>query len=167
PVTLNGLITRDYSVPTNPPANSFVVRTASGGTPPYRYTAENPAIVNINETTGKVISLESGSTNIIVTDQAERTAQYSVTCSNIQLLFNMGFKMEYSTAVQIATGYGGRIPSVSEFNTARDTSSTRIISWCWTSDASGLRQIALIPSTGQQEVRDKNTATYAWGIKAN
>lgn len=167
PVTLNGAIIRDASVPTNPPANSFVVRTASGGTPPYRYTAQNPAIVNINETSGKVISLKSGSTNIIVTDQAGRTAQYSVTCSNIQLLFGLGSFGAYTTAVQHAANQGGRIPSVSEWNSARNNGAASSGRWCWTSNASGLRQVAIVPVTGQQEARNKNTSSDGWGIKAN
>ncbi|RZK04396.1 MAG: hypothetical protein EOO84_22340 [Pantoea sp.] len=169
PVTLNGAIIRGSSLPwpTNPPENSYVTRMASGGAQPYRYTAEDPAIVSVNATYGTVISLKSGSTNIIATDQAGRTVQYSVTCSNIQLLFNLGTTGAYTTAVQDAANKGARIPSVSEWDSARINGTARIYNWCWTSDASGDRQIAIKPGTGEQEVRDKNMSADGWGIKAN
>ncbi|WP_054894231.1 MULTISPECIES: hypothetical protein [unclassified Pseudomonas] len=167
PVTLNGTIIRDSSIPTNPPAGSHVTRTATGGKPPYRYAAENPAIADVNQSSGKVISLKSGTTRIMVTDQAGDTVSYSVTCSNIQLLFGLGSFGSYDNAVRHAANQGGRLPSANEWNSARTNGAASSDRWCWTADASGLLRIAIIPVTGQQQARNKNTSTDGWGIKAN
>ncbi len=167
PVTLNGAIVRNANVPTNPPAGAYVIRTASGGKPPYRYAAQNPAIADVDSTSGKVISRQSGSTDIVVTDQDGKTARYTVTCSNIQLMFGLGSFGGYNNAVQHAADRGGRIPSINEWNQARSNGATSEPGWAWTSNANGIRQYAIIPNTGQTEARSKNNSSIGWGIKAN
>lgn len=167
PVTLNGTIVRDSNVPRNPPAGAFVVRTASGGKPPYTYAAQHPAIADVDSSTGKVISRQTGTTSIVVTDQEGKTASYNVACSNIQILFGLASYGSYNNAVKHAADKGGRIPSIDEWNQARNNGATGEVGWSWTSNASGLQQYAIIPTTGQTQSRNKNTSTIGWGIRAN
>jgi uncharacterized protein YjdB len=122
PVALTGVIYRLGAThpPTNPPAGSYIDRRASGGRPPYTYRAENPAVVNVNASTGRVISAGSGSTRVVATDSAGKQAFYSVSVSNVQVMFGTGLRGTYTQCRVAAEGQGGRIPSLDEWQAMRN-----------------------------------------------
>ncbi|SEM74259.1 hypothetical protein SAMN04487857_104333 [Pseudomonas sp. ok272] len=157
-VSLSAWIFRSDYTPTNPPAGAFVDRSASGGVPPYRYTSSNPAVAEVNASTGRVISKGNGSVSISVFDSRNQTASYSVSVSNVWRIFGTGAFNTYTQCHNAAVNQGGRIPSLAEWNSYRNiyagVETER--AWCWASDQAGFgKRWAIYPATGQtQALRD-------------
>ncbi|WP_223487829.1 Ig-like domain-containing protein [Pseudomonas sp. A-RE-19] len=150
-VTLSGWIFRHDSTPTNPPAGSFVDRTANSGVPPYRYTSSNPGVAEVNVNTGRVISKGNGSAVITVTDATNQTASYPVSVSNVFYSFGLGSFGPYGLAAEAAAQHGGRIPSLAEWRSYINTYAgvATIARWVWSADRAGINtQWAIYPATG-------------------
>jgi hypothetical protein len=107
-VSLSGWIFRSDHTPTNPPAGSFIVRTASGGVPPYQYTSSNSAAAEVNASTGRVISKGNGSAVITVRDSAGQSAAYPVGVSNVFRIFGTHVFNTYTQCHNAAVSQGGR-----------------------------------------------------------
>ena len=169
-MSLNGWHLRYGPTPTNPPAGAFRDRQASGGVPPYRYSSYNSNIAEVTAT-GRVISKGNGSTTIVVTDAANQSAQYSVSTSNVETLFNTG-RNTYTYAANLVASQGGRIPSRSEWtafiNNYRGVRTIEL--WCWTPEAYFFgKKWVIYPATGQLDYRvdigiGGGTAD-GWGIR--
>lgn len=150
-VSLSAWIFRMEVTPPNPPAGAFVDRGASGGVPPYRYASSNPAVAEVNSSTGRVISKGNGSAQITVWDSVNQTASYSVSTSNVYRIFGTGIFGSYPSCSQRAAQMGGRIPSLAEWqsyvNIYQGIGAER--RWCWAADRAGLKtQWAFYPATG-------------------
>ncbi|WP_239369940.1 Ig-like domain-containing protein [Mesorhizobium retamae] len=81
---LKGIATKIPDWPTNGedfPGNT-AVRVASGGTPPYRYASDNPAIAAV-DAEGKVTGEANGTTLIRATDTDGRQVAYRVIVTNV------------------------------------------------------------------------------------
>jgi hypothetical protein len=118
-LTLSGGIVRFGREPTNPPAGSYGTRTASGGTPPYTYSTANGEIVDINSTTGRVISFRSGQTTITVRDASGQTASYQVSVSNVRHIDGWFGYSIFRECAGHAASLGGTLPSIEEWNAFR------------------------------------------------
>ncbi|WP_409319644.1 Ig-like domain-containing protein, partial [Pseudomonas sp. KCJK9016] len=155
-MSLNAWHFRDSGTPTNPPAGAFGDRQASGGVPPYRYASSNPEVAEVNTTSGRVISKSNGSATITVTDNANQTAHYNVTTSNVERLFGTGHFNTYTVCANTAASMGGRIPSLAEWRAfISNYSGLRTIErWCWASDSGGVaKRMVIYPATGQTDTR--------------
>ncbi|WP_367256313.1 Ig-like domain-containing protein [Pseudomonas sp. stari2] len=155
-MSLNAWHFRDNDTPTNPPAGAFGDRSASGGVLPYRYASSNPNVAEVNATNGRVISKGNGSATITVTDNANQTASYTVTTSNVDRLFGTGHFNTYTVCANTAANMGGRIPSLAEWRAVISNYSGRrtIERWCWASDSGGIgKRMVIFPATGQADTR--------------
>ncbi|WP_177482399.1 Ig-like domain repeat protein [Pseudomonas sp. HMWF021] len=172
PVALGGWIFRSDTTPTNPPAGSFIDRQASGGVPPYQYSSSNPAVAEVNVSTGRVISKGNGSAVITVRDRANQAASYSVSVSNVHRIFGTGAFNTYTECSKAAGNQGGRIPSLAEWRSHINTyAGIRLdMGWAWAADSAGLlKRWSIFPATGQtQALKDfgfgGNTA-LGYGIR--
>jgi len=113
PITLTG---RAYLMPHFTgilpvfPAGATVQRVASGGQPPYVYSATEPARV---DETGLVTPRGNGPATITVTDAAGETSSYTVTWSNVVNCF--GLNSGSLSQMEAAAGAkGGRLPTFEE-----------------------------------------------------
>ncbi len=178
PVALTGVIYRLGATqpPTNPPPGSYADRRASGGRPPYTYRAENPAVVNVNTSTGRVISAGSGSTRVVATDSAGKQAFYSVSVSNVQVMFGTGVHGTYTQCRVAAEGQGGRIPSLDEWQAMRNTyggspNFNGFDGLCWTTTQPGIgKRWGIGPTTGRTGILIDfgigGSAATGYGFKA-
>jgi hypothetical protein len=158
PVTLSGQIHRSDRTPTNPPAGSYVDRTASGGTQPYTYWSTNPDIAEANVSTGRVIAKGTGSTTIIVYDAAGQEASYPVSCSNIQWYFGY-IRGNYRNSNAWVQGEGGRLPTEANYQTLRSSyggGDPGVGNWRnWILDPGGAplgKKYVINPLTGQKSL---------------
>ncbi|WP_323162207.1 Ig-like domain-containing protein, partial [Pseudomonas fluorescens] len=155
-MSLNAWHFRDNDTPTNPPAGAFGDRSASGGVLPYRYASSNPNVAEVNVSSGRVISKGNGSATITVTDNANQTASYTVTTSNVERLFGTGHFNTYTVCANTAASMGGRIPTLAEWRAFISNYGGRrtIERWCWASDSGGIgKRMVIFPATGQTDTR--------------
>ncbi|QWT21716.1 hypothetical protein KPL74_06835 [Bacillus sp. NP157] len=156
PVALSALLIRLDKPVTVPTEGSFLTRVATGGTPPYRYTASNAA-VDIDEATGRIVSARIGSAVVTVTDAKGATATYPVEVSNVYHLVDMGGATTFGFTGNAARGRGARVPSLSEWDAMRAAygGSPEIDpAPAWTADGAGGNQHYVIyPTTGAREAR--------------
>jgi uncharacterized protein (UPF0254 family) len=171
-VSLSGWIFRNDPTPTNPPAGSFIDRTASGGVPPYRYTSSNPAVAEVNISSGRVISKGNGSAIITVSDGANQTASYPVSVSNVYRIFGTGAFNTYTECSKAAAALGGRIPSLAEWRSYISAYDGTALpnEWCWASDSAGVgKRWAIFPANGQTQALNDfvigGQTAVGWGIR--
>jgi hypothetical protein len=72
--------------PQSPLAQGIYHRSATGGTPPFRYSSSNPSVAWIDANTGTVHATGNGTAIITVHDSAGGTASYTITFYNVQRL---------------------------------------------------------------------------------
>lgn len=72
--------------PQSPLAQGIYHRSATGGTPPFRYYSSNPSVAWIDINTGRVHATGNGTAIIWVYDSAGGTAFYAITFYNVQRL---------------------------------------------------------------------------------
>jgi hypothetical protein len=120
PLSLSGHLVRYGRTPTHPPAGTTTTRSASGGTPPYRYAKSTDA-VNLDTATGTVISFRNGQATITVTDANGQQASYNVSVSNVLELDGYSGNSIYRDSTTHAANYGGRIPTLQEWQELRAT----------------------------------------------
>jgi hypothetical protein len=71
------------------PVGTSAHRPATGGHPPYTYTAIDPLIASTNSATGTIRSEGNGTTEVIVTDDAGQSLSIKVTTANVtRILYN-------------------------------------------------------------------------------
>ncbi|WP_339547298.1 Ig-like domain repeat protein [Pseudomonas sp. RA_35y_Pfl2_P32] len=149
-VSLSAWIFRSDATPTNPPSGAFIDRHASGGVPPYRYASSNPAIAEVNSSTGRVISKGNGSAQITVYDNANQSASYPVSVSNVHRIFGTGAFSTYTQCHNAAVNQGGRIPSLAEWRSLIALGGPTESAWCWAADSAGFaKRWAIHPASGQ------------------
>ncbi|UPG96417.1 hypothetical protein [Luteibacter aegosomatissinici] len=156
PATLSGKITRLEKRVTVPPEDTFMARVATGGVPPYRYTA-NSGAVEVDEATGRVASLRNGVAVITVTDARGATASYEVTVSNVTHLVDLDRQGGWDVAVRLAGEHKASIPSLDDWDTMRAAyggfPSVRADA-AWSSVAvDKFFRYAVFPNTGAREPR--------------
>jgi len=151
---LNGQIVHVGHTPTHPPANTSATRTASGGTPPYRYSVST-RVVDIDPTTGKVVSAWNGAGVVTATDSQGASVSYPVQVSNVSALDGWVGNQTYRYAVSNAQAAGGHLPSLAEMRAMRvayggapglpgDAGEGA----AWTSTPGGQGYITIVPNTG-------------------
>ncbi|KJV30422.1 hypothetical protein [Luteibacter yeojuensis] len=139
-----------------PPDGAYVTRVASGGIPPYRYSTADGA-VEVDEHSGRVVSLRNGKARVIVTDARGSTAAYEVTVSKVSHLVDLGSDQFYQHATNLAQQGGGRLPWAAEWDAMRALYAgapdvAPAAAWCI--DGAGNRlQYCVYPNTGAREVR--------------
>ena len=173
-MALTGVIYRTDSPASNPPPGSYGARQAQGGYPPYRYHAENANIVDVDPTSGRVVSRTSGTTRVIATDSANQQVAYSVSASNIQMVFRTGVFGTYTQCRQGAEAGGGRLLTISEWAMVR--TSHNGVTGCgnqvaWTNDQSHVgKRWAIQPDSGvTSELIDfgiGGQTAVGWGLRA-
>jgi len=76
-----------YSAPCDKTAyihpKAHQIRKAQGGIPPYRYSSSNSNVASVDTTTGQVISIRNGTTEITAHDAHNDHVSYTVSCSNV------------------------------------------------------------------------------------
>ncbi|MFJ4494450.1 Ig-like domain repeat protein [Pseudomonas atacamensis] len=104
----------------NPPPGAFLVRTARGGVPPYRYSTDNPGYLQVDASTGRVIGVRNGGARVIVTDARGSSASYPVSVQNVWYIASYGAS-RYNLATMTATvnNAGGSFPAISDYNNMR------------------------------------------------
>ncbi|HEY4092543.1 MAG TPA: hypothetical protein VGN46_13600 [Luteibacter sp.] len=161
PAILAGPIVRLEKRVTIPPAGSFIARVATGGVPPYRYSASSGA-VEVDEATGRVVSLRDGEATVTVTDAKGASASYLVTVSNVLHLVDLEKELLWHAAATESGKLGGRLPHVEEWDALRAAYGGNPEvreSAAWTdTPASSVARFAVFPNTGAREARRS-----AWG----
>jgi uncharacterized protein YjdB len=173
PMALTGAIYRNAVAVTNPPAGAYGIRQASGGVPPYRYRAENPAVVDVDAVSGRVVSRATGSTRVIATDAASQQVAYAVSAANIFMVFGTGVFGTYTQCRQGAERGGGRLLTRAEWNYVRASHGN--VTGCgtqiaWTNDQTHVgKRWAINPDAGTTiELIDfgiGGQTAVGWGIK--
>lgn len=156
PATLSAPIIRTEKRVTVPPAGAFVARMATGGVPPYRYSASSGA-VEVDEATGRVVSLRNGDAVVTVTDAKGATASYPVSVSGVLHLVDLGSEMMWGYASAAAAKAGGRVPHVEEWDAMRavyggEPGIRENAAWSDT-PANSVTRYVVFPATGVREVR--------------
>lgn len=118
PVTLSGAIVRLDARVTVPPNGTFVARVATGGTPPYRYAADSGA-VEVDEATGRVVSLRNGDAIVTVVDAKGASASYPVKVANVLHFFDLGKGSTFAIIGADIRARGMRFPSLEEWDALR------------------------------------------------
>jgi hypothetical protein len=118
PVALSGAMVRLEASVTVPPEGTFIVRMATGGTPPYRYAASHGA-VEVDEATGRVVSLRNGEATVTVTDAEGAAASYPVKVSNVLHFVDINGLDTWYNAGRAAAANGMRLPSLAEWDALR------------------------------------------------
>jgi hypothetical protein len=118
PVTLSGPLIRLEKRVTTPPQGTSITRVATGGVPPYRYSARGGA-VEVDATTGRVVSLRNGDATVTVTDAKSASASYPLKVSNVLHLVDLEKELLWSAAAAEASKDGGRLPHVEEWDALR------------------------------------------------
>jgi hypothetical protein len=118
PAVLASPIVRLEKRVTIPPAGAFVARVASGGVPPYRYSASSGA-VEVDAATGRVVSLRNGNAIVTATDAKGATVSYPVKVSNVLHLTDLVVQTTYALGNGQARKRGGRQPSLAEWDAMR------------------------------------------------
>ena len=104
----------------NPPTGTSITRQASGGVPPYIYSTNDPAAVEVNPATGQVIGLRNRTARITVSDRAGSTASYQITIQNVWYIRNYGDgRSNWSTMVDVANRDGGHVPALAHWRALR------------------------------------------------
>jgi len=124
---------------THPPAGASLVRNASGGVPPYRYSSETPNILEVDINSGRVIGVRNGSGRVRVTDSRGTSASYGVTVQNVWYIANYGGRYNWAQANNTAASAGGRIPSLAQWHALRGAYGNAdpgqyAFDWYWTTD---------------------------------
>ncbi len=138
-LVLSARIFRHDKVPSNPPAGAFAERVASGGQPPYTYSVDHP-VVNIDEASGRVVSLKSGSGVVTATDSAGSAVSYPINVSGVVRLFSAGGYNTFTQSNRAVANEGGAIPSLDAWKELRRNygdASHMEDGFCWASDAAG------------------------------
>lgn len=117
---LNGRMIRFGRTPTHPPAGCSATRTAKGGNPPYTYSASGNA-VNCDPNTGQVIAWRNTTSIVTVRDSKGATATYRVITSNVLEIDGYMGNNIYRVCTASAADYGGRIPTLAEWQDFRNT----------------------------------------------
>ncbi|MFJ9989810.1 hypothetical protein ACIQSO_03670 [Pseudomonas putida] len=171
PATLNGSIHRNGNPVTNPPANAFVQRTATGGKPPYTYSTSNGNVVEVNTSTGRAVSFGSGTANVIVTDSAGARASYPVTVSNVRRFEGLGAFNVWYWCRDDAARRGGALPTLAEWDTMRAcyNNNPGLNDRAWSADSAGTgRRYAIDIANGNRvSLRATNIGgdtAVGWGI---
>jgi hypothetical protein len=161
PATLSGNMIRLEKPVTVPPEGTFLSRVASGGVPPYRYTASSGA-VEVDEATGRVVSLRNGEATVTVTDARGQTASYPVTVSNVFHLVDHGSNDLWHEANRKTTAKKGRTPSPADWDAMRaaygGAPGVRAAA-AWTSQVTRLlfpkqqMRVVVFPNTGERQTR--------------
>ncbi|WP_263217024.1 Ig-like domain-containing protein [Pseudomonas atacamensis] len=73
---------QSYGWGTKEVPGNVLTRQAQGGTPPYTYQSDNPAVVSVTST-GKVTGLKNGTTTIRVRDVSGAAVSFSVNVKNV------------------------------------------------------------------------------------
>lgn len=156
PVTLSAPLIRLKKRVTIPPVGAFVARVATGGVPPYRYAASSGA-VEVDEATGRVVSLRDGEATVTVTDAKGASASYPVTVSNVLHLVDLEKELSWQAAATESGKLGGRLPHVEEWDALRAAYGGNPEvreSAAWTdTPASSVARFAVFPNTGAREAR--------------
>jgi hypothetical protein len=156
PVELSTPIFRLEKPVITPPDGAYVTRVATGGIPPYLYSTADGA-VEVDEHTGRVVSLRNGKAVVVVTDARGATASYQVTVSKVCHLVDLGSDQFYQHAAGLAQQGGGRLPWGAEFEAMRGLYAGTpnvdpAMAWCL--DGAGNKlQYCVNPNTGAREVR--------------
>ncbi|SEO21728.1 hypothetical protein SAMN04487856_106401 [Pseudomonas sp. ok266] len=118
---LSGYMVRHTNRPvTNPPAGAYLTRGASGGIPPYRYSTDNTAYLQVDVSTGRVIGVRNGGARVIVTDSRGSTASYSVSVQNVWYIANYGGgRHNLATMSATVNNAGGQFPAIGDYNKLR------------------------------------------------
>ncbi len=152
PVSLTGTIYRNANPVTNPPANAFVRRAASGGTPPYAYSSSNPNVIQVDANSGLAVSYGSGSANVRVSDADGATASYPVTVSGVRRIEGLGAFNVWSWCQTEARKRGGELPTIGEWQAMRASYNNNPElgnGYCWTLDSAGFnKRYAIDPDSG-------------------
>jgi hypothetical protein len=168
--------TKPMALPTFP-GGSTVIRTPSGGRPPYTYTSSNAAVVNVS-TSGLASPRANGSAMITVGDSAGQSKSYLITVSNVYTAEFIGSYI-YRGAVEyqrpqgklpplaelwdIAAQYQGRWPT--EANAGVDIPND----WYWTADFSHSTPVGAfywrgVPTTGQRQADIVNAVSPVFSV---
>lgn len=94
--------------PRNPPANATYTRVATGGTPPYQYSVDNPLVAKITQA-GVVTVTGNGTTNVSVRDSAGKTASHSLSVSGAAVFINFIDTSDQDLDGNCRTGYNGML----------------------------------------------------------
>lgn len=175
PVILSGTIVRLESRVTVPPADTFVPRMATGGVPPYRYSASSGA-VEVDAATGRVVSLRNGDAVVTVTDAKGATASYPVKVSGVLHFLDLNSNSTFSTAGAQARNRGARLPSLAEWDALRAAyggapAMRQDAGWS-SQQFDGKNHYVVFPATGAREVRKSYGLgaplglAWAWGVIA-
>jgi hypothetical protein len=138
-LVLSARIFRHDKVPSNPPAGAFAERVASGGQPPYTYSVDHP-VVNIDEASGRVVSLKSGSGVVTATDSAGSAVSYPINVSGVVRLFSAGGYNTFTQSNRAVANEGGAVPTLDAWKELRRNygdASHMEDGFCWASDAAG------------------------------
>jgi hypothetical protein len=118
PVTLSGRVYIIAGYPTVPrawPANTTVLRGASGGVPPYTYSSSNSAVAPV-DVNGLVTSRSNGATTITIRDSAGSSGGYTVHVTGVVLVHDLGGG-NYPTCSNAAASRGLRMPNMDDLYT--------------------------------------------------
>lgn len=175
PVALSGAIVRLAARVTVPPEGTFIARVATGGVPPYRYTA-NSGAVEVDEATGRVVSLRNGDAIVTVTDARGATASYPVKVGNALQFVEFGNSNTFAGTGNDARARGMRIPSLQEWDALRAAyggSPPMRADAGWSShQVDKFNHYVVYPTTGGREARKSFGLgsplglAWAWGITA-
>lgn len=175
PVTLSGPIVRLEKRVTVPPVGAFIARVATGGLPPYRYSAASGA-VEVDEATGRVVSLRNGEAVVTVTDAKGATASYPVKVSGVLHFLDLNSNSTFGTAGPQASSHGARLPSLAEWDALRAAyggSPDMRQDAGWSSQQYDAKSHYVVyPATGAREVRKTFGLgaplglAWAWGVFA-
>lgn len=156
PVELSTPIFRLQKPVITPPDGAYVTRVATGGIPPYLYSTADGA-VEVDERTGRAVSLRNGKAVVVVTDARGATASYQVTVSKVCHLVDFGSEQFFQHAAGLAQQGGGHLPWGTEWDAMRAAYAGNpgvepAAAWC--SDGAGNKlQYCVYPNTGAREVR--------------
>ncbi|MGF6496022.1 hypothetical protein ABIE56_004224 [Luteibacter sp. 621] len=156
PATLSGKITRLVKRVTVPPEGTFMARVATGGVPPYRY-ASNSGAVEVDEATGRVVSLRNGTALVTVTDAKGATASYPVTVSHVSHLVDLDRQGGWDIAVSLAGQHKAGIPTLDDWDGMRaaygGVPGVRADAGWSSVQADKFHRYAVFPNTGAREAR--------------
>ncbi|USU03116.1 Ig-like domain-containing protein [Pseudomonas siliginis] len=156
-----------YSAPCDKTAyihpKAHQTRKAQGGIPPYRYSSSNPNVASVDTTTGQVISIRNGTTEITAHDAHNDHVSYTVSCSNVYELVCNRQKISYAQSLAWMRSIGATLfpaaPHPNEPNPLAQTVSVSFYSdpgdatyhyWCTTMlwDGGNFTTIASINRAG-------------------